>query len=122
MLLPVRRVSWLSILLEPHILKSSFFQSVRVLTHHQICSSQYSTTSVKMSETPSKFVLDLPLGGTVPFERVFGEGDAGAGKKPAPENSEPVWPIIPLQYELPPVHLEQTIKEGVIWPIRVQLD
>jgi hypothetical protein len=73
-----------------------------------------------MSDSP-KFVLDLPMGGTVPFERVFGAGDAGAEKQPELENSEPVWPSIPLQYELPPVHLEQTIKEGAIRRIHFQL-
>jgi hypothetical protein len=59
---------------------------------------------------PQKYVIDQVLGGApVPFEQLVGL--EGAASETSNAGREPVWPLIPSQYELPAVRHEETVKE-----------
>lgn len=83
------------------------------------------TSATKMADKPPpKFVPDSPFGNLfgsffgqkqVTLDDVIGakpEQADGAEKPPVPKEEDRVWPAVPVQFQLPPAHLEETIKEG----------
>jgi hypothetical protein len=65
-----------------------------------------------MRNSTKKYVVDCLLGGKVPFEQVLDASNASNELDDSQEASKRVWPAIPSKFELPPVHLEETVKES----------
>lgn len=84
-----------------------------------IKSPEFSTSAITMRDPP-KYVIDHPLGGPpVPYERVLGPDNSSSTNEPSEgddqatdEVPKQIWPLVPFQFEPPPSHLEETIKEG----------
>jgi hypothetical protein len=66
----------------------------------------------------TKYVIDRPFGGSVPFQEILGPEDAASGT--SNEAGERVWPLIPPSYELPDAKHEETIKECMFYRFKAE--
>lgn len=63
-----------------------------------------------MTGEPRRYVPDHPFGGAFSLDAIVGEGQPPATTLDEPQ--ERVWPDVPAAFELPPAHLEDTVRES----------